>query len=288
MLFPPLSTPNLPQLFEVNMYYPLFMERQPRHQSINFKYGSTKSVSWNSNLSIFYLEPTHFLFFGKLLTNSQFVQISVFVWNLKEVNDSGLPTSNSWRAQERRSILNWEWRAWHLMEAIASDLRHEGQGRKGSGWGQGRERPASTASSAPRQQVPLKSVLVLRGSMFLSLSLVRREAAGNLRGPAYKRALSASHAVVVPGPALNRACRAGGRGPGQLRSRPPGPTIPRVCEKAPLPVSAAWELPEEVMAARDRRSTKELAGTVEGSSPPPCPCNMRSAHYSHSLGLFRV
>ena len=133
------------------------------------------------------------------------------------------------------------------MEAIASDLRPEGQRRKGSGWGQGREGPASTASSAPRQQVPLKSVLVLRGSIFFSLSLVRREAAGNLRGPAYETLLSATHPVVVSGPALTRACRAGGRGPGQLCSRPPGPTIPRVCGKAQLPVSAAWELPEEVM-----------------------------------------
>ena len=40
--------------------------------------------------------------------------------------------------------------------------------------------------------------------------------------------------------------------------------------------------------ARDRRSTRKLAGAVEGSSPPPCPCNVRSAHYSHSQGLFTV
>lgn len=61
------------------------MEWQPRHQSVNFQYGSTKCLSRDSNFSLFYLEsfvvfpkPTT-TFLGKLLANSQLVQISVLV-----------------------------------------------------------------------------------------------------------------------------------------------------------------------------------------------------------------
>lgn len=96
------------------------------------------------------------------------------LWNLKEVNDR-LPTSSSWRARARPSILKQERRTWRTPLPQTWVLKPETRDLKTVeattlDWPRPFEGPACTTFLAP-QQDPLQSVLALRGrTCLLSLS----------------------------------------------------------------------------------------------------------------------
>lgn len=243
------------QIFEVNMYHPPFVGRQPRHWSITFKSGSIRHLSWNATLVYFILNPLLVVqlmwLFAKLLTHSQ---IAVFVWTSPESGSwQKSPTSRCWRARSPR---------WDLRRAWGPPRRACGRARLGPG-GKGRlrrsrrlvgpQQACPRGGSAPQGRLGLPSVSVVRGEPAAASSGLG-ERKGPARSPPGAPVLSSGGRVPEGGELGARNAAPPGalplsrQGAAGLRHKEPPPQVEPGVDPRRWRLLCPWKVPLPILS----------------------------------------